>query len=227
MNKKTFFIISGGMLEEKLIMDYYKNTVINNRELYKIVAVDKGLEYVTSLGIEVDYVVGDFDTVNKDIITNYKESNDISNRATIIEFQPEKDLTDTHIAVKLAIDKGADSIVIFGATGGRIDHLLANIALLSIALDNGIKAEIIDNNNKIYLIDKGIKLVRDRLFGRYVSLLAYYYDVKGLTLKGFKYPLSNHRLLKDDSLGISNEVVEDIAYIEVGEGRLIVVESKD
>lgn len=128
-----------------------------------IIAADKGLESLNKLKIRPDYIIGDFDSVNKTILEEYNDT-------SITYLKPEKDFTDTHMALKMAIDKGSKSITIIGATGTRIDHLLANIHILKEALEKGIKTEILDNNNKIMLINKNIKIKKDSNY-KYVSLI--------------------------------------------------------
>ena len=108
-----------------------------------------------------------------------------------------------------------------------MDHTLANIHILKYALDAKIPCQIIDNYNKIYLIEDRQTLYQNKTHGKYISLIPLTSIVEGITLKGFKYPLTNHSMPIGISLGISNEIVEEIATIEIKKGVLIVIESKD
>ena len=143
------------------------------------------------------------------------------------KYNPEKDNTDTDIALKLAIQLKSSIITIMGALGKRMDHALANIHILKETLEVGIPCEIRDSYNKIYLIKDNITLTKNNTYGKYISLIPLTTTVEGITLKGFKYPLNNACLSIGLSLGVSNEIVEEVATIELKEGILIVIESKD
>lgn len=210
-------IISGGNVDSEFL-----NKTINNFSYDNIIAVDKGLESLYLLKILPNHIVGDFDSVNKDIINFYLDKN-----IQIHKYNPEKDYTDTDIAIKLAISLKSNNITILGATGTRIDHTLANIHILCSCLESQINCELIDPNNRIYLINSNKKIENKHSYGKYISLIPLTSTVNGVTLKGFKYPLKNYTLKIGESLGISNELSNDVATIELKQGILIVVESKD
>lgn len=108
-----------------------------------------------------------------------------------------------------------------------MDHAIANIHILKDALEAEIPCQILDEYNRIYLINKEMTLSKDKAYGKYVSLIPLTSTVEGLTLTGFKYPLNNYTLPIGTSLGISNEIIEKTAHIEMKKGILIVIESKD
>lgn len=187
-----------------------------------IIVADSGLVLADRLKIKPDYIVGDFDSVPEAILDRYR------NQAAPIETYPrEKDQTDTQIAIELALRNTPSSVTIVGATGSRMDHTLANIHLLLLLLQREIDAYIVDQNNKLYLKQESFFIEKSAQFGDYVSLLPFGEAVKGLTLKGFYYPLDNVILSAGSSLGISNEIVEEIAEVEFQEGILLVMETRD
>lgn len=188
-----------------------------------IIAGDRGLEALYQLKIVPNHIVGDFDSVSPKILEFYK------NQSQIIfhTYHPEKDNTDTDIALKLAIGLKSSEITIMGALGRRMDHAIANIHILKDALETNIPCQILDEHNRIYLINKEITLEKNRVYGKYISLIPLTSEVKDLTLTGFKYPLNNYDLPIGTSLGVSNEIVENIAQIKMKKGILIVIESKD
>ncbi len=188
-----------------------------------MIAVDRGLEMLYALNIVPNHVVGDFDSVSTSILQFYQKNPQI----VFHKYNPEKDNTDTDIALKLAIELNSSTITIMGALGKRMDHALANIHILKEALEIGIPCEILDSYNRIYLVKENTQLVKDKTYGKYISFLPLTTTVKGITLKGFQYPLNNASLSVGLSLGISNEIVEDMATIELKEGILIVIESRD
>lgn len=211
-------IVTGGNVDLDLLNNYY-----NTNKNLLIIAVDKGLEALYKLNIIPNHIVGDLDSVNQEILKHYNNISCIK----IHKYMPEKDYTDTDIALKFAIDLHVSSITILGATGTRIDHILANIHILAYTLDNQIPCYILDANNKIYLTDNSITLNKNEIYGKYISLIPLTTSVEGLTLKGFKYPLDNFCLTVGKSLGISNEIIENIATISLKLGILIVIESRD
>lgn len=212
-------IIAGGEIQIKVIEKYCRN----HNEQSIIIAVDKGLEALYQLKIIPNHVVGDFDSVSPEILEFYKRQSQIF----FHKFNAEKDNTDTDIALKLAIKLKSSDITILGALGRRMDHAIANIHILKEALEANISCQIIDEHNRIYLINKEITLKKDKVYGKYVSLIPLTSIVENLTLNGFKYPLDNYDLLIGTSLGVSNEIVEDTAKIKMKKGILIVIESKD
>ena len=188
-----------------------------------IIAGDRGLEALYQLKIIPNHVVGDFDSVSAEILEFYKKQSQI----TFHTFNSEKDNTDTDIALQLAIGLKSSRITIMGALGKRMDHALANIHILKDALEANIPCQILDEHNRIYLINKEMTLEKDKVFGKYVSLIPLTSTVEGLTLTGFKYHLNDYTLAIGTSLGISNEIIGDIAHIKMNKGILIVIESRD
>ena len=139
---------------------------------------------------------------------------------------PEKDDTDSECALQIALDHGADHIIIIGATGTRIDHVLGNISLLGKAMSEGKMAELLDTHNRIRMINNELEIEKNKQYGKYVSIIPVCKNNK-ITLEGFKYPLKDYTFEGFNTLGISNEIVDDIAKITVNEGQYIVIESKD
>ena len=142
-------------------------------------------------------------------------------------FNPVKDYSDTEIALCHAIEAGAGQIALLGATGSRIDHVLAGLQCLHIPLKAGIPAWIVDACNRISLHDHDFIIRKNEQFGTFVSFFPAGEAVEDLTLEGFKYPLHNHRMVNSDSLGVSNEIQEDTARVSFTAGRLYMVQSQD
>ena len=124
---------------------------------------------------------------------------------------------------------GALSITILGGTGGRIDHMLANIHLLAGCLERGISASMVDGQNRLYILDGETTFYRDRVHGKYLSFIPLTERVEGITLTGFKYPLNGKTITigREAGLCVSNELVEETGCISFDSGLLICVESGD
>lgn len=215
--EKKILIISGGQVENAFLSDRVKET-----QYSMIIAADRGLMAADQLNLPLDFIVGDFDSVSETVLNKYHELS-----TPIDTFPREKDKTDTQIAIELALMHNPTSIDIVGATGSRLDHVLANIHMLMLPLQLAINAYIIDKSNKIYLKNESFSLKKREQFGDYVSLLPFSEKVSGLTLKGFKYPLDHITLSSGNSLGISNEIWEEEAQVDLSEGILVVIESRD
>ncbi len=213
----NILIITGGRIDDEFLLSQYKS-----RNYKMIIAVDHGLHAADRLNITPDCIIGDFDSVTDSLLDKFR-----ARSIPIQTFPMEKDKTDTEIAIELAITHNPTSIDIVGATGSRMDHVLANIHLLRLPLQMNIRTTLLDSNNKIYLKDKNFMIKKQEQYGDYVSLLPFGDKVLGLTLVGFKYPLNHITYSAGSSLGVSNVILEQEARIELSEGILIVIESKD
>lgn len=211
-------IISGGSINHDFALDFMKHIKPDT-----IIAVDRGLVFAYQNHLPVDVIIGDFDSVPGDVLKHYQNQPQVSIRA----YNPEKDATDTQIAIEQAVALGSKKIWILGGTGSRMDHCLGNINCLALALAAGIPAAIVDEHNQISLINQEAELARASQFGTYVSFLPFGETVTGLNLIGFKYPLTEHTLRNTDGLGISNEIKEEKAKVTFRSGTLIMIQSKD
>ena len=211
-------IVSGGPADPAFVAGYLE---IFGSDI--VIAADKGLDTCVRAGIVPDIVLGDYDSTDmRGRIDEMRRSG-----AYVEVYPAEKDFTDTEAAVMCALRKGAEEIVILGATGGRLDHFLANLDLCLIPLRRGVKCTIADERNEIMLLDSGITLRSEYTAGRYVSLLPFTDHVCGVTLTGMKYPLSDAWLVRGSSLGVSNEVTGETGRIDFREGILVLVLSRD
>lgn len=215
---KKVVIVSGGKIE-----DFFVTEWITEQKPDEIIAVDSGMEYFRRTGKKPDLILGDFDSVREETLAYFEKQEGIIWK----RLNPVKDDTDTEAALRYAIKTGAEQIVLLGATGSRLDHVLGNIELLGIGLEAGAEILLVDAHNRIRMIKSGIQLKKEEQFGKYVSLIPYSSEVKHLYLKGFKYPLEDFILRGFCSLGVSNEIIADTAEIFFEEGILLVIESRD
>ena len=167
----------------------------------------------------LDVLPSNFDTFE----AYYQGLNDVQ----VMKLNPVKDDTDTEFVIREAIRRGATEITVLGATGTRLDHVLANVNLLGIGLEEDVTIQLVDKHNRIRMISDRIEIAKKEQFGDYVSVLPVKGDAKGVTLEGMKYPLKEADIACFSSLGVSNEIVEDIARISVKQGTLLIIESRD
>lgn len=215
---KTCLIITGGRLDLA-----FAGPFCSHHKFDKVIAVDGGLEATRALNLVPDMIVGDFDTVKRPVLEEFR-------RLPFIVWdvhEPEKNETDTELALRKAIAGGCAQITILGATGGRFDHMLANVFLLYGCLQQGVEACILDAQNKIYLIEDRHTFRKADQWGTYISFLPLLGRIRGITLNGFKYPLTDFDLDAASSRCISNELEAETGSIVFREGIAICVESRD
>ena len=216
MNKKIV-IVSGGELNEEFTLSVLRE------EAGCVIGVDRGMEFLYHHQIMPSYIVGDFDSVDQMIATYYRDETDVPIR----EFNPVKDASDTEIAIRLAMTLGCKEMIILGATGGRIDHLWANIQSLAIPFQAGVEAQILDPQNRIRLIDGDTVIKKDEAYGPFFSVFPLGAEVYHFNIEGAKYPLTDHTLSPYDSLCVSNEFDADEVEIDFPLGEIVLMETRD
>jgi len=185
-----------------------------------LICADGGLRAARRLGVRPDVAIGDFDSASRALVEWARSAG-----ALIITHPVEKDKTDAELALAYAVKRGAREIEFFGALGGRLDHLLANVGLVLSAAEMGARLRIVDGKTEAFLARPRTELGAKR--GDLVSLLSLSRMSSGIMTKGLKYPLRNATLREGSSLGISNEVVSLPASVTVGTGRLLVVVTRN
>lgn len=180
-----------------------------------IICADSGLHIAEKVGLTPDLIVGDFDSYIGSLPENIE----------IYRSVPEKDDTDTLMAVRIAIDRGYDEIRLYGGLGARFDHSFANIQTLVFAYENGCKMTIYDADNILTLRGAGeyeFPCKNDWYF----SLFALTEKAEIGELKGVKYPLESYEMSIAYPIGVSNEITADKAYLRINSGIVLVIESK-
>jgi thiamine pyrophosphokinase len=175
-----------------------------------VIYADAAYKFKSQIGNKnVLAVVGDFDSLK------FAPENE-----NIVPLNVEKDFTDGERAIRYAKEVGAEKVVIYGAYGGKMEHVLGNIALLNIAKNLGLKAVIKDENGYAELID--CKWQKQLETGGLLSLIPYGGSCSFLASKGLYYPLNSLTLTPADTRGISNVVSEKTVEIEILSGQSLV-----
>ena len=178
-----------------------------------VVAADSGLALAEALRLDVDLIVGDMDSVDLDLLAAYEAA------GVAVERHPvDKDASDLELALHAAIERGADRIVVAGGGGGRLDHLLANAALL---------ASLEDIDVSWFVGDDVAHVVRSSCVipgspGDIVSLLSVA-GTPSVTTSGLRWRLNDEELETGSTRGISNEITFSPAKITVHGGALLAV----
>lgn len=205
VENKRCVIVAGGSIDNL--------SIINKNIFYDdyVVAADAGYTKLKAVNIVPDLIVGDFDS-----------SDTPENEIETIVLSPIKDCTDTQFAVSTAVERGYTDILILGGLGGRFDHSFANLAVLAEYKQKGISVRLVDDYHNIYVLKDEIKHIVKRDI--YVSVFAFG-SCANITLKGLYYTADSLELSPFDSIGVSNEIVDDVAEIAVNSGTVLVIEA--
>lgn len=176
-----------------------------------VIAADGGFAYLEEAGIFPDMVIGDFDSLEK-----------IPEHPNLLKCPVVKDDTDTMIAVKAGLEKGFRMFYIYGGTGGRFDHTLANIQILSYIAQNGGTGFLFGENYTMASL-KNNKLCFCEGYTGIVSVFSHGSRAGGVNLRGLKYPLNDAAVTSEVPVGVSNSFTGACSEIEVGNGTLDVL----
>lgn len=210
-------ILNGGRIDRDFALSLLR------REGYDyLIAVDHGMEFAKAAELTPDEILGDFDSGDPSVKAYFEKK-----QVPVQEFPPQKDAPDMALAMERALEIGSSEILVLGATGTRMDHVLGTIQALALAADARVPCCLVDPNNRIRMAKSSLVIRKSEQYGKYVSLLPHGGCVEGLTLRGFFYPLTDYSMPADSFLGISNEITEEEAVISFHKGTLLVIESRD
>lgn len=178
-----------------------------------VIAADGGWRLCAGLGIAPDLTVGDFDSLGREP--------DAGRR---LRLPVEKDDTDTMFALKAALARGWRQIRIFGGTGGRLDHTLANLQALLYAARRGARALLFDGDFVYTALDGAgaASITVSGPAGATFSVFCLSGTARGVTERGGKYGLEDSELTSDVPVGVSNSFTGSPVEISLESGGLIV-----
>ena len=187
-----------------------------------VVAADSGLELAAPLGLTVDRIVGDLDSVDPDLLAEARSAG-----IPVDEYPQDKDRTDLAIALDTALEHAPDRIVVVGGHGGRLDHLLGNAALIASSTYEDVEVVALMGTARVTVLRGRPDPVATALTGKVgelVSLLPFHGEVTGVTTRGLRFPLDDAALPAGSSLGVSNEFAAPHASVSVRSGALLAVQ---
>lgn len=211
-------IVCGGTLADAFLEAEYRRFSPD-----VCIAVDGALEHFARTGLRVTHMVGDFDTVRPELLEQFSDGSRYIERHC-----PQKNETDTELAVMLALELAPEEIEILGATGNRMDHTLANLDMLYEPYCAGVPCRIVDACNEITLIGSRVFLKPDPRY-KYVSFFPFTDHITNLCLRGFAYPIEGYEIRRGKKSGrcISNEITAETAEVSIGKGLLFCIRSRD
>ena len=176
-----------------------------------VIAADAGYRTCLALGLQPDLLVGDFDSMEAPA--------DFPN---LLRAPVEKDDTDTLLAVKEGLRRGCDTFHLYGCTGGRLDHTLANLQTLLYLRRQGARGYLYDGTFTYTAIEnEEIEIPREKEWAL-LSVFCLGDTAGGIVERGVQYPLTEATLTVDFPLGVSNHILEDTAHVSVARGALLI-----
>lgn len=181
-----------------------------------VIAADSGAEHAPALGLTVDVLVGDMDSVDPTLLA------DLETAGCRIERHPvDKDETDLELALGAAIRLGASSVTVITSAGGRPDHAMVNALTASADRWADLLIDLRIDSSRAWVVHDRLDL--DLPVGTTVSLLAVGGPASGVTTTGLRWQLVDADLTPGVGLGMSNEVGGSQASIRVASGTLLVI----
>jgi thiamine pyrophosphokinase len=181
-----------------------------------VICADGGASNALALGLHPQVVIGDLDSFDESLRSRLEKRH-----CQFIVHPACKDETDLELAVKYAMEQGAQEVFILGALGNRFDHALANVLLLALSELRSVKAKIIGDREEVFLI-RDEALIEGQV-GDTLSLLPLTEEVTGIYTKGLEYPLENGTLYRGPARGVSNRLTAPQARVRMGQGLLLAV----
>ncbi len=188
-----------------------------------VVAVDGGARHARREGVAVDHLVGDLDSIEPTELARLRTEGALVHLAPV-----DKDETDFELALALALDAagspaGAEVLVI-GGSGGRLDHLLAIVAVLCGPRSRGHRILAHMGEALVQPLRPGASATLFGSAGSIVSLLPIGGPAHGVTTSGLAFPLRQATLESGSARGTSNRMEAPPAVVDVGEGTLLVTQ---
>lgn len=180
------------------------------------IAADGGALFLNKINIVPDVIIGDMDSLTTAQIENFKNK-----EVDIIKYPVQKDETDGELALNYCIENEFQKVFLIGSQGGRFDQQLANIFLLEYGFENNISAVIKEPGLEAGIIND--YHIFNQLQEHRLSLLPLSREVKGVTIKGCKYNVSDIDLLRYKTRGISNKILQNNAEVKIKKGLLLYI----
>lgn len=212
MNKRAVLFVNGELPDSEAV-----NRILQTGDL--VIAVDGGFSHLQAVHRNPDLLVGDLDSIEPQAVAQLEAQG-----VEICRFPVKKDETDLELALRIALKRGAVSIRIVGALGGRLDQTLGNIFLLMLPELGEVDVRLDDGFEEVFLIRSSCVISGSA--GDGISLLPLQGAVQGVTTRGLEYPLSGETLLPERTRGISNVMQADTAEVSIQNGFLLCVHTR-
>jgi thiamine pyrophosphokinase len=207
----TCIIVSGGDPPHLRVRDHLPRADL-------VIAADSGLDHADAMGLGVDLVLGDLDSVSKEALDRARR------HGIPVEGHPAaKDETDLELALRAAVDRGATRVVVVGGSAGRVDHMLGGALALAAPSVAGMAVEAWLGAAWVRVLVGPARVDLEGRPGELVSLIPVGGPAHGVRTEDLVYPLCRETLDAGSCRGVSNELVHGIAAVEVEAGTLLVI----
>ncbi|MHB1355357.1 MAG: thiamine diphosphokinase [Anaerolineae bacterium] len=181
-----------------------------------VIAADGGANALAQYGRYPDVLIGDLDSVSSEVLARINDGD-----CRLLRHPADKDETDTELALLEAVRLGARRITLLGALGGRIDHALANVLLLTLPALVDCIAQVYDGRSFLMLVRNDCEVRGHQ--GDLLSLIAINGDALGVRTEGLQYPLRDEVLRFGPARGISNVLLGKVARVRLRSGMLLLI----
>ena len=213
----TSLIFAGGLAPNDATLKVVRE--IKNVNL--VIAADSGLHTATNLGLTVDVVIGDMDSVNAKALTDAD-----SQGTKIIRHDTDKNFTDLHAALLYAAEHGAQKMIVVTAGGGRLDHQFGVIAAMFDPRLGQIQVEALWDNSEIFALQGPTSCEFSAELEDIVGLQAFGAVAAGISTTGLRWKLNNESLFSHETRGVSNQATQTRVAVSVLTGQLLVIHQK-
>jgi|688.fasta_scaffold04565_25 thiamine pyrophosphokinase len=217
-DRRNFVVLLGGEISDVTTIGVLPNDA-------RVIAADSGLHLANALGLEVEAVVGDMDSVDTTALAAVEALG-----TNVLRFLPDKDASDAELALSHAASLGASHITVVAGRSNRLDHELGNFAVLFLEELRNCEVELRLAGARVFRLDahdgQASSLCLDCLPGDVVGLLPFGGNTHGVTVSGLHWALSNESLAVNSSRGISNRAVEHEVFVSIESGRLLITVTK-
>ena len=181
-----------------------------------VVAADGGLLRARALGLDVDVVVGDLDSVTPEALAAAEAAG-----ARIVRHPQAKDATDLELALDEAVALGARRVVVVASAEGRLDHLVASLLLLAAERYATLELDALVGDALVHVVRGERRL--SGVPGELLTLVPLGGPATGVTTDGLEYPLAGETLQPGTTRGVSNVFVDETATVTVGSGTVLAI----
>jgi thiamine pyrophosphokinase len=185
-----------------------------------VVAADGGLDRARALGLEVDVVVGDLDSVSTAALAAAEAAG-----ARIVRHPAAKDATDLELALDEAVALGAHRVLVVASAEGRLDHLLGSLLLLGSERYSALELDAHVGGTLVHVV-RGERDLRGAA-GGLVSLLPLGGPARGVRTEGLEYPLRGETLEPGSTRGVSNVFTGPEARVSLTGGVLLAIRPEE
>jgi thiamine pyrophosphokinase len=214
-DRRLALVITGG---DRLDTSFLRRLPAQHRDFDIVIAADSGVDSALALGIIPDIVVGDLDSVSTEGLALVREWD-----REIIEMPTDKDVTDTEVALQVAVTRDMHEIVVLSPGGGRLDHAHGVITALFHPQLARCRVQAVIGKAHVHVLHGGDDVSVSRPRTPVLAMHAMNGIARGVTTRGLRWNLDNHDLEPWVSRGVSNEVVDEMAHVTLGDGALMVM----